>query len=226
MEIVQGKIKAWGDDGTVTIIAPVPDIERAILRKYDTVEIGFTDGRRISPEQRRKAYALIGEIADWQQGCRDAAAIEETKQLMKLEFLTNRQASLAVKMFSLADTDVTLAREFIDYLICFCIEYGVPTKEPLYARAEDIAKYVYACAIHKKCCVCGRDNADCHHEPPIGRGADREHMNHIGLGMLPLCRVHHTERHNKGADWFLQQYHLEPVPIDRKIAKVFHLKSQ
>jgi hypothetical protein len=51
-------------------------------------------------------------------------------------------------------------------------------------------------------------------------------MNHLGLGMLPLCRVHHNERHNKGDDWFLQQYHLEPVQIDKKIAKVFHLRTK
>ena len=53
MEIVRGVITKWGEDGTVLIRAPLPDIDRAILRQYHYAAVGFDDGRTISPEQRR-----------------------------------------------------------------------------------------------------------------------------------------------------------------------------
>ena len=64
-EIVQGRISDFAEDGGVTIRAAVPSIDRAILRKYDKVLVEFADGRRISPEQRKKAHSLISEIAEW-----------------------------------------------------------------------------------------------------------------------------------------------------------------
>ena len=46
-EIVQGKILEIHDDGGVVIGAVKKTLERAVVRKYTTVEIGFCDGRVI-----------------------------------------------------------------------------------------------------------------------------------------------------------------------------------
>ena len=109
-EIVQGRIAKWDDSGGVIIRAAVPCLDRAILRKYDKVLVEFADGRRISPEQRRKAYALMGEIADW-----IGDVPEYVKKLMKIEFMANRMQTIGEKIFSLSDTDVTTAKEFISF---------------------------------------------------------------------------------------------------------------
>ena len=153
-EIVQGRISAWEDDGGVIIRAALPSIDRAVLRRYDKVLVEFADGRRISPSQRRKAYALMGEIADW-----IGDVPEYVKKLMKIEFMANRMQTIGEKIFSLSDTDVTTAKEFISFLIDFMIEHEVPSKTPLYELCEDIQKYVYACLMHKTCCVCGKRGA-------------------------------------------------------------------
>ena len=225
MEVVNGKIQNWEQDGTVLIRATLPNIDRAILRQYEDVAVGFNDGRTISAEQRRKAFALLGEIAEYSMGYRDASTVETVKEQLKMEFITHRQQALAVKMFSLSDTDCTTAREFINYLIDFCIEWEIPTKEPLFALADDIPRYVYTCLCKKVCCVCGQ-RGEVHHIDRVGMGRDRKGINHIGMKALCLCRKHHTEIHSKGEKDFLAQYHMEPVEIDEKIARIYKLSRK
>ena len=41
----------------------VPYDRRYLIRECSEVQVDIPDGRTISPEQRRKAYALMGEIA-------------------------------------------------------------------------------------------------------------------------------------------------------------------
>ena len=64
MEIVQGRITGVTPEG-LTVFVPYRNTERYIQRAYDQVQVGLPDGRTISPEQRRKAYALLREIAQW-----------------------------------------------------------------------------------------------------------------------------------------------------------------
>lgn len=54
-------------------------------------------------------------------------------------------------------------------------------------------------------------------------GADRTEINHIGLLCEPLCRVHHTECHTMAQAEFDEKYHIQPVKIDEKIAKLYKL---
>lgn len=221
-EIVQGKIERWDKGGGVTIRAALPSLDRAILRRYDKVLVEFADGRRISPEQRKKAYALMGEIADW-----IGDVPEYVKRLMKLEFVANRMQTIGEKIFSLSDTDVTTAREFISFLIDFMIEHEVPSRVPLYELCEDIQKYVYACLMHKQCAVCGR-RADVHHlsGSRAGHGGLKwREKDQTGALVLPLCRVHHELCHN-GEKEFLERYHLEGVEFTREIAKVYKAKMK
>ena len=93
VEIVDGKITAWEDDGGVTIRAAVPSIDRALLREYDTVRIEFTDGRPISADQRKKIYAIFRDISDF-TGYDES----ETKEVMKLQFITAHLESICKEM--------------------------------------------------------------------------------------------------------------------------------
>ena len=190
----------------------------------DDVTVLWTDKRSISPEQRRKAWALIGEIA-CASGYLGAQGRDDLNYTLKGEFLRQRIDSLqadAIKAFSLSDVDMTTARLYIDWLVEFCIINDIPTKVPLYEMAEDAGAYVYTCLIKKKCAVCGKP-ADLHHVDRVGMGGDRKHMNHIGMQCLPLCRVHHQEAHQHGDETLLDKYHLTTVAIDERIAKIYKL---
>ena len=224
-EHILGHITDIKEDGTAVILAALPSITRAVDRRYSDVEIIFNDGRRISPEQRRKVYAILGEIAEFVQGFRNAETVEDTKAMMKMEFVLSRMESMERRLFSLSNVDVTTARNFIDFLIEFCVKNDIPMSISPLEYCEDIGRYVYACLMNKKCCICGR-KADLHHVQAVGAGQDRREINHIGLECLPLCREHHSESHNIGQTDFMAKYHLEPVKIDEKIAKRYRLNTK
>ena len=226
-EHAQGTITDIMEDGTAVIHAALPDLDRALLRDYGKVEIILPDGRRISPEQRRKVYALIGEVAEYVDGIRNAETVESAKKALKMEFLLSRMEGMERRLFSLASCDVTTAREFINFLVDFIIENDIPTRVPLIENCEDVARYVYACLLNKKCAVCGR-HADLHHCDGgiVGMGNNRARVNHIGRPALPLCREHHTEIHAVGQEDFLRRYFLEPVRIDERVAKVYRLNTK
>lgn len=224
-ERVTGTVRDITEDGTAVIHAALPDPLRAMLRDYKDVEIILPDGRRISPEQRRKVYALIGEVAEYVDGIRNAGTIESAKKTLKMEFMLSRMEGMERRLFSLANCDVTTAREFINFLVEFVIENDIPTRVPLIENCEDIERYVYACLMSKKCAVCGR-HADLHHVDVVGMGRDRTAICHIGMRALPLCREHHTEIHAVGQEDFLRRYIIEPVRIDERIAKVYRLNTK
>lgn len=224
-EHVVGFIVDLLKDGTAIIRAQIPNIEQALRRGFLKVEIILWDGRRISPEQRRKCYALLGEIAEYTDGIRTAETVDEQKRLLKMEFMLRRMEATERRMFSLADCDMSTAREFITYLIDFIIANDIPTRVPLIDNCDDIEAYMYACTMHRKCAVCGK-SADVHHceGSRVGAGSDRDKVHHLGREVLPLCRVHHTECHGDEAG-FIRKYHLEPVKLDEALCRKLKLRK-
>ena len=131
MEIAPGKIVDVVDGGLVVFV-PYGDMEKIIKRQYNEVQVGLPDGRRISPEQRRKAYALMREIGEF-YGYEQS----EIKDVMKHDFVANHLKQLQRELFSLSDCDVTTAKEFISYLIDFILRNDIPTRVPLAASSNE-----------------------------------------------------------------------------------------
>lgn len=221
MEVIQGKIIEYNERKQgFTIFAPYSNIDRMTKRQYETVEIGLADGRRIDPEQRKKAYALMNEISEWM-----GELPEYVKRLFKMKFIMEQLEGLQKEVFSLADCDMTTAREFITYLIDFILEHEIPVKMPLKTLCDDIEKYVYSCLIHKRCCECGK-KADLHHFDQIGTGNDRTEIYQIGMRVISLCREHHSIAHSKGKSIITEDWHLIPMPLTVDIGKVYGLSKK
>ena len=189
----------------------------------DNVTVLWHDSRRISDEQRRKAYALVGEITAWAGYM--AREKETVNQHLKQRFLMQQVEEYQRQMFSLADCTMTQAREYITYLIDFCLSEDVPTRMPLMELADDLERMTYSCLLHKKCCVCQK-KADLHHVEQIGAGYNRNEKPQIGCLVLPLCREHHQEWHTKGRTAFESLYHVVPVRMDERISKVYGLTKK
>ena len=193
----------------------------------DQVVVLWQDSRTISPEQRRKAWALIGEISA-AYGYLSAGDREQLNADLKRQFLIQRMDELtaeAIKRFSLSDCDQTTARLYITYLIDFVIEHDIPTKEMTAELCEDIEAYVYQCVMHKRCCIC-RKPADLHHVDRVGMGRNRDDIVHVGMEAITLCRDHHREAHDHGDARLLERYHLEPITITDEIAMKLNLRRQ
>lgn len=212
--IARGKIVNIDQRG---VMVWIPYDRRYLIRECSEVEVDVPDGRKISPEQRRKAYALMGEIAEYA-----GMTPDEVKLTQKHDFVERHLEGLHKQLFSLADCDMTTAKDFITYLIEFVLEFGVPLHVPLVELCDDVKKAVCACLTHKKCIICGKPT-ELHHVDRVGMGGDRHDMCHIGMECLPLCREHHMEAHQHGDKALMDKYHLETVTIDDKIARLYRL---
>ena len=221
MEIIQGKITEYDERRQgFTIFAPYANIDRMTKRQYETVEIGLADGRLIIPEQRMKAHALMNEISEWM-----GEVPAYVKRLFKLKFITEQLEGLQKQIFSLANCDVTTAREFISYLIDFILEHEIPVKVPLRSLCDDIEKYMYSCLMHKRCANCGI-KAELHHFDSIGMGSDRTEVYQIGMPVIPLCRICHSIAHQKGRNILTDDWHLIPLPLTVEIGKKYGLNKK
>jgi hypothetical protein len=208
--------RAWDTSKGVVVQTTRPDIPNL----SDDVTVLWHDSRHISDEQRRKAWALMTEIAVFQ-----GQSKEDTYAEQKTAFTLKHLDILQDGLFRLSNATVSTARAFISMLIEIILEYGIPTKEPLYGLCDDIPRYVYACLMNKKCAVCG-EKAEIHHceGSTVVMGRNRKTMVHLGLELMPLCREHHRECHDNGQTAFNSKYHLIGIPADEKICKKAGLK--
>jgi len=201
--IIDGRITNY-DGETLTIEAPFSEAYLLSRRRIETCEIVLGDGRTIRADQRKKIFATIRDISLW-----SGHDPEYLRQYLTWDFrsIDGRGA------FSLSDTDITTAREFLTYLIDFCLLHGIPTQESLKDRTDDPEAYIYSCLWHRKCAICGR-SADIHHVDTVGMGRSRGNIVHVGMVAEPLCRAHHQEAHKIGQETFDAKYHISGISLD------------
>lgn len=201
-------------DRYIVIKAPA-DIKYIMDKAVTRCDIVLRDGRTILREQQKKAYALMRDISLWSGHTPD-----EIKLLAKYDYISKHGGD----MFSLSDCSITEARNFISYLIEFCLIHDIPCKDSLLELAEDIQRYLYLCLIHKKCCICGK-KTQLHHVDTVGMGYDRREIPHVGKRAEALCYRHHKECHDIGQKEFDERYHVFGIEIDNVIAEKYGLKK-
>lgn len=219
MEFIDGKITDYAPSGEMTIQAHYDNIDRFIKCGYSNAIIMLRDSRTITAEQRKKIYAMLGEISDYM-----GEFPEIVKKQMKLVFQLEQLKGMACD-FSLSNCSVELASAFIDFLVEKIIAWDIPLKQPLIDLCKDIRRYVYLCLKHKKCAVCGK-KTELHHVDAVGMGYNQNEIVHEGMRALPLCRKHHQEAHTIGNTEFMERYHLEPVVLNKELCKIYKLKSK
>lgn len=186
------------EENETELLVSIPgDISYIITDKHiRKAEIRFDDGRHISAEQRKKAYATMRDIAEW-----SGYLPEEQKEYLKWLHMMRTGCDY----FSLSDCTMDTAREFINTILEYAIENGVTLGEEAVNRTDDIGRYLYFCLKHKKCAVCGRDG-EIHHVDAIGMGNDRTRVDDSGYRKICLCRMHHTVAHQRGMPTFEKMY--------------------
>jgi len=195
--------------GTLSLVMD-EDLARAIERTGATqAELRLIDPREHSKDQHGKVFALCSEISEWSgHGNTDLIFWGWVSPQEARYELTDRFCALeGLQRFSMADVDMEICREFITYLVDFCLSHDVPTRQPLGKLAEDADQYIYACMLHRKCSLCGKP-ADIHHVDAIQMGHDRDKVNHVGRRAIALCRGHHDEAHKRGVKTFFDLHHL------------------
>ncbi len=200
-------------DNQAIIVAPVSPylLEK---QKINKCLVRFDDGRTINAEQRKKAYAILSDITEF-----TGNLPEYEKELQKYFYI----ARYGAEYFSLSDCTVSEAREFISYLIDFCFENNIGTRDTLLNQTDDIGRYLYSCIANRKCAVCNA-KAEIHHceGSRVGMGFNRNKIDNVGRKAIALCRRHHNQAHNDEYGFFAK-YHIYGIPLDEYLVKKLKL---
>ena len=155
----------------------------------------------ITPDQRKKIFAIIKDIANNTGVDKEYAREELTKKFIQ---------ETGHPEFSLSNCDRQLASDLIEWLIEFAFEYGVELNEHPKNIIEDIEAYIRICNKRKICAICGRP-AEIHHVDTIGMGHNRNKVDDSDKRKIALCRKHHTEAHQIGWKEFSEKHHVVGV---------------
>lgn len=157
--------------------------------------------KQITPEQRKKIYGLLKDIATY---------TGDNKENIKVATKSSFIRATEYEDFSLSNCSKDLAGDYIEFLIRLCFEAGIPLKENPAEGLDNIESYLRICLEQKKCCVCGGEGEE-HHVDTIGMGRDRTKVDDSENRKMCLCREHHTEYHKIGRKNFEKKYHVYGV---------------
>lgn len=197
---------------------PYENVMDVARKQYKECEVLLDDGRTITADQRKKARAIIADICNW-AGYQIKSESDNVHEILKAYFC----ADWGYDYFSLSNTDVTTARNYINFLIDFCLKNEVPCLDSLLNRTDDIDAYLYACLFHGKCAICGK-KGELHHWDAIGMGRNRDEIIHEGMPALELCREHHVEVETVGKETFEERHHVYGIKLDKILCKRKGLK--
>lgn len=203
---INGRLdKLSGNKITITTDANMSPYELSKLAagKTPSVELEIEDGRHISPDQRKKIFALMRDISDWSG---------EVPDMVEAIMKNYVREIFAIEPYSLSDCSMTTANNMIYTILEFCFRNDVPFK----TRTWDMIPNDYArqwfCLRFRKCVICGKP-ADLAHFEAVGMGRNRNKIDETKFRYMSLCRIHHVEQHTIGLGSFIQKYHIRPIKL-------------
>lgn len=222
VDIVEGRILGYNErTGKLLIEARYDDWPTMVKRGYKKAAVQLIDSRPLSDQQRKCCYALLGAISEHTGMGKDM-----TKEWMKLKFLADDLEQTADHIFSLSNAPMSLVCAFQRFLVRFVLDWDIPCKFSLLEYVDDVADYIYACLISKKCCISGMP-AELHHVDRVGMGRDRTDILHEGLEALPLAHEYHMEAHAMSDREFFDKYHLPGgIVLDKTLCRIWKLKAR
>lgn len=208
----------------VTIELESPEKLYELDKVQDSViTLCVQDGRSVSPKQRKFAWSIIQDIATASIGGSEA----DFEQRIYSYFKSEMAKYYGIEDFSMSDATGNMSDTnlLINMLLEFCLQHNIALRYRPLDHLDDpaIARYEYACLMNKRCVICGL-KADHHHitGSKVGMGNDRTKINHRGRRLIALCRQHHDLFHHEEKER-MAEYHLQGVPVDEKIAKIYNL---
>lgn len=211
------EIKRWkfSEDKSILQVEIDENIQEILQRnKVASVEIIVPDSRRINNGQRKKIYATLNDIATY-----TGDVPERIKEYFKYKMMELHE----VDYFSLSDCSVTVAREYINLLMDFVLDWGVILNEPGINRTDDIDRYLYKCIETRTCCISGLKGAQIHHVDRVQMGNNRNKTNHANLRIIALSQEWHEKVHRYGEKEIFKKYKIYGIKADIELLKKLKL---
>ena len=177
-------------------------LQRFANGKQPTAELLIQDERLISPDQRKKIFALIHDVSQF-------TGYDERDTEMELKY--RYYAKTGADSFSMSNCDMSRANDFLTFILDFCFENNVPFRTKLWDSIPTDYHLAVQCLRYRKCVICGKP-ADVHHFTAVGNRS-RKLVDHRKLWFMALCRSCHSSIHNMGSKQFMLKHHIKPVRL-------------
>ena len=206
------------DDGTYSVVATGVELEQ---RHIDLLENGYSlnadvevpDHEKITHKQRRTIFLLCEDIE---------LHLGQPKEAMRQDFQFELEIMNGYDPISLKNCSKKIARELIEMIIAFMFHHQVPMRLETSMLMKDNKSFLYWATVTRHCVICGAENSDLAHLEAVGRGMNRNKIDHYDKHVLALCRKHHTTQHQMGIESFNKYYHLENawIKVDDRLNKM------
>ena len=175
------------------------------------VNIEIQDGKKITVKQRKKVFALLNDIE-----AHTGSPREDMKEMFTDFIVTLNGYS---KRLSLSDCTRKQAGELIDTIMAWVFQNDIPLNYKTSDLMKEDKYFIYLSTINRTCVICGRKFSDLAHRYAVGRGRNRNEIDHYGNEVLALCRRHHQTQHDMGIQSFNEKYHLENswIPVNKRL---------
>lgn len=213
-----GNISKIDGNKLVVDIGNLADWELTELNKLPSVQMTIDDDRTITIDQRKKACAMMNDISDY-----TGYTPLETEQMMKIRFMCLQDNP---REFSLSNCNRELAKDFIEFLINFCLMEKIPFTTKVFDEIQQSYQLRVQLLRNRICYVCGKPNADVDHVDTIGAGRNRRSTNQVGMHAWTLCRACHQRRHKMGVKSFAQAYQIKPVKLTAELIDYLNLANK
>ncbi|OEK18828.1 hypothetical protein ASS81_11270 [Staphylococcus saprophyticus] len=222
MPIIKNYIQQ--DDGTITAVIEGVTLENKDFLLLDNgleveCDVAIHDPYKITGKQRRKIFAMVRDIYDYYGQPMDYLRYMFQKQL---EFLNGYEP------ISLSNCKRRQASELIELILDFVFDNNIPMRIATSNLMTNDRYFLYKSTINRTCVICGAPNSDLAHYQAVGRGRNRNKINHYGNKVLALCRKHHNQQHDMGMSSFNKLHHLENawVEVDDKLNSMLRGEKQ
>ena len=190
------------------------EVERYKIGDKLFAVVELFDPDSITNEQRRHIYALLGDFSDY-----TGYTLESVESLFKVKFMHFEMMD-ELPSFGTNRMTKTMAGKFIEYLIIWYIQNGIPFRKDQIYLPRESSNYIYWATITRHCVICGKPQSDIHHATNlVGRGRNRKTHDHWNSTFLALCREHHNTVHAMGLTEFMKKYVVKPIKLNRKELK-------
>lgn len=204
------------NDGTLSAVVRNVELSSKDLMILDNgldveVECKAIDPYSITDKQRKKIFALCNDIE---------AHTGEPRDYMRYMFMDYVSVLYGYDMtLSLSDCTRSQAKQIIEVIIDWVFYNDIPLNYKTSDLMKEDKAFLYWSTVNRNCVICGKSSSELAHYHAVGRGRNRNKINHYGNKVLALCDSHHKEQHNIGMDSFNQKYGLENswVDVDDKL---------
>lgn len=203
------------NDGTYSVVATGVDLEQSHTELIDNgysvlAELKVYDNKRITHEQRKKVFALLNDIERYWG---------EPVEALRMRFQAELEIMNGYDPISLSNCERKVASELIELIIAFMFHHQIPMRRETSELLKEDKAFLYWSTINRNCVICGKPHAQLAHYHAVGRGRNRNKINHYGNKVLALCHEHHKRQHDMGMDSFNKYYGLENswVDVDDKL---------